>query len=433
MTRYGNEQDFNSNLFEFLSNSPTAFHVTANVKSILQSAGYTELDEKSRWKVQPGKGYFVEREESALVAFTLGTSQKLSDGFRMIASHADSPGLQVKPCADVHSPPYLQLGVEVYGGPLLHQWFDRDLSLAGRVSCKISDTRCQEYLIDFGRPLLTIPSIAIHLDREANNAKPIDKQKLLPPVISQSFDDQITDFQAILLEQIKRQYPDEDIISILGHDLYCYDCQPPSCLGAGNEFIAAGRLDNQLSCHASATALAESLGIQNSMIICSNHEENGSTSTTGAQGSLLSDILERLLPAPEDRQICLRNSFLISADNAHAVHPNYKEKSDPGHTVSLNEGIVIKINANQRYATNSRTAARFKMIADKAGVAVQEFVMRSDMPCGSTVGPLTAAKLGIETIDIGAPTFGMHSIRELTGRKDAYALYRLLSYWLQEK
>lgn len=428
---FTNAQEYNKDLFRFLQQSPTAFHATQIIQNRLLKAGFKELYENERWKLKSAKGYFVVRENSAICAFTLGKKQNPEDGFKMTASHNDSPGLQIKPVATVASPPYMQLGVEVYGGPLLHQWFDRDLGLAGRVCAKTSNESYQEFLIDFKRPLLTIPTVAIHLDRDANTEKSIDKQKLLPPLFAQKISEQLPDFHQVLLQRTKEQHPKAKISRILSFDLFCYDSHAPAFLGLNEEFIAAGRLDNLLSCHAATIALCENCGPMNNMFICTNHEENGSTSTSGANGSFVADIFARLLPDPEQRQISLRNSFLVSMDNAHAVHPNYTEKSDPNHSVNLNEGVVIKINANQRYATNSRSSARFKLIAEKANVPVQEFVMRSDMPCGSTVGPMTAAKLGVETIDVGAPTFGMHSIREITGSSDPYMLYQAIAEFLQ--
>lgn len=422
---------YNSDLFEYLNSSPTPFHAVGSMRSKLAKAGMTELYENQPWSLESGKSYFVIRENSALIAFTLGSNENRSDGFRMIATHGDSPCLQVKPAAGVSSPPYLQLGVEVYGGPLLNQWFDRDLSLAGRVCCATSTDSFSEYLIDFSRPLLTIPSLAIHLDREANEGRPFDKQKFLPPLLAQTFTGQLPDFHKILEKQLSSQYPEADIVDILGFDLFCYDFHPAAYIGSDNEFIAGGRLDNLLSCHAAVTALCKAETETNALFICTNHEENGSTSTTGAHSSFITDIFGRICSDPEQKQIALRNSFLISVDNAHATHPNFKEKSDPNHNVELNGGPVIKVNANQRYASNSRTSARLKLLAKKANVPVQEFVMRSDMPCGSTVGPMTAAKLGVETIDIGAPTFSMHSIRELTGSKDPYLLHEIISEFLK--
>lgn len=426
-------EEYNESLFDYLNTSPTAFHAIANIRENLLQHGFTELHENEKWHLRRAHAYFVVRENSALAAFTLGSEEHLQDGFRIIASHSDSPGLQLKPHAAVQSPPYLQLGVEIYGGPLLNPWFDRDLSLAGRVCCSSTDGRLHDYLIDFRRPVLTIPSLAIHLDREANNGRVIDKQKFLPPLLAQAVADQLPAVPDLLQGQILQQYPAAEIEAVLGFDLFCYDPQQAATVGITHDFIAGGRLDNLLSCHVAMTAISNTGSKRNALFLCTNHEENGSTSTTGAHGSFVEDIFSRLLPEPEQRQIACRNSFLISIDNAHAVHPNFRDKSDPGHDIILNGGPVIKINANQRYATNSRSAALFKLLSTAAEVPFQEFVMRTDMPCGTTIGPITAAKLGIETVDVGAPTLAMHSIRELTGSRDPRLLYRVIRVFLSSE
>lgn len=422
--------EYRQSLFSYLDSSPTAFHAITAIRQRLLQAGMTELCENKRWHLEKGCGYFVLRENGALAAFTLGSSEELDSGFRMLASHSDSPCLQLKPMATLHTPPYLQLGVEIYGGPLLNTWFDRTLSLAGRVTCLDGKGMLSDLLIDFQRPLITIPSLAIHFDREANNGKAIDKQKALPPLLAQVVSDQLPKFHEILAEQLLLHYPDFDLQTVLAFDLFCYDLQKATVLGLGDEFITSGRLDNLLSCHAATQAIALAGTERNTLFLCTNHEEIGSTSSSGANGSFIDAIFTRLLPEAESRQVSLRNSFLISIDNAHATHPNFKDTSDPGHVILLNGGPVVKINANQRYATSSRSGALFKVLAAEAEVPVQEFVMRTDMACGSTIGPMTAARLGIETIDIGAPTLGMHSIRELTGKDDPYLLYQVIRHFL---
>ena len=285
-------------------------------------------------------------------------------------------------------------------------------------------------LVNFSRPLLTIPSIAIHLNREANTKNSIDQQKHLPPIISQAINKQLPEFSFLLLDQLQLEHPKAVIKEILAFDLFCYDFQGPSYLGINNEFISSSRLDNLLSCHAGMTALAHADKSKNNFLFCANHEENGSTSATGAHGSFIDSVFERIVPDPEAKRITLSNSFLISMDNAHAAHPNFMDKMDPTHEIHLNKGPVIKLNANQRYATNSLSAAIYKHICKEANITPQEFVMRSDMPCGSTIGPITAARLGVKTIDIGAPSLAMHSIRELTGSCDPFLLYRSLGHFL---
>jgi aspartyl aminopeptidase len=425
-----NQSNYNKDLFSFLSSSPTPFHAVAGIEDFLRLHGFIQLQENAEWQLQKGFSYFITRENSATIAFTLGSEEEHKDGFRILAAHTDSPCLQIKPRPDVKTGTYHQLGVEVYGGPLLGTWFDRDLSLAGRVACQMTDGKLALLLVDFNRPLLTIPSIAIHFNREANTKNSIDRQKHLPPIIAQAIDKQLPELRTLLLDQVKQEHPKAMIEDILAFDLFCYDFQGPVYTGINNEFISSARLDNLLSCHAGMTAMAHSDRTKNSFLFCANHEENGSTSATGAHGSFIDSVFERIVPAPESRRIALSNSFLISMDNAHAAHPNFMNKMEPAHEIHLNKGPVIKLNANQRYATNSLSSAIYMRICKEAEINPQEFVMRSDMPCGSTIGPITAARLGMNTIDIGVPSLAMHSIRELTGSCDPFLFYRTIIQFL---
>lgn len=423
--------EYNSDLFSFLKASPTPFHGAENIGYYLQQQGFTQLHENKQWNLLPENSYYVIRENSAIIGFTLGSTEDLAQGFRIIAAHTDSPSLQIKPKPDIRSGSYQQLGVEVYGGCLLAPWFDRDLSLAGRICCRVKESGLKVFLIDFKTPLVTIPSVAIHLNRDANTNANINKQNHLPPVLSLSVDGKFTDFTNYLLSHALKEYPDSQIEEILSHDIFCYENQGPLLTGAEQELISSPRLDNLLSCHAAMMAITHCDRSKNSLIFCANHEENGSLSTTGAQGSFISTVFERIIPNPDIRHISLHNSFLVSADNAHATHPNYLDTMDKSHEIHLNMGPVVKINSNQRYATNCVSSAIFKEICKKAGTTAQEFVMKSDMPCGSTIGPMTAAKLGIRTIDVGAPTLGMHSIREITGSKDPDYLFTTLREFVQ--
>lgn len=429
-----NQSDYNANLFSFLSSSPTPYHAVAGIEDFLRLQGFIQLQENAPWHLEKGFSYFVTREKSATIAFTIGSKEEPEHGFRILAAHTDSPCLQIKPRPDIKTATYQQLGVEIYGGGLLATWFDRDLSLAGRIVGAMADGTLAVRLLDFNRPLLTIPSIAIHFNREANTNNAIDRQKHLPPIVAQAIDKQLPEFRTLLLEQLQLEHqidsPDAKIEEILAFDLFCYDFQGPAYLGINNEFISSARLDNLLSCHAGMTALAQTDRSRNNLLFCANHEENGSTSATGAHGSFIDSVIERILPTPEARGISLRNSFLISMDNAHAAHPNFMDKIDAGHEIHLNKGPVIKLNANQRYATNSLSAAIYKLLCKEAGIPTQEFVMRSDMPCGSTIGPITAARLGVKTIDVGAASLAMHSIRELTGSSDPFLLYRSIRQFL---
>lgn len=426
-----NEQLLNESLLQFLQSSPSAFHAASTMAGHLRRAGFLQLREDEYWTIEQGRSYFLIREDAGLVAFTLGKDEGREDGFRMLAAHNDSPGLQIKPRAEKQAGSYLQLGVEVYGGPIFASWFDRDLSLAGRVCCRLADGSLQLLLVDFARPLLVIPSLAVHFDRSVNENRSINAQNHLAPLIAQAIEGQLPQLSAILANQLTRQYPEMQIATILGFDLFCYDTQRPAFVGLDNEFISGPRLDNLLSCHVATTALIDADNARNVLFFCANHEENGSVSTTGARGSFLDSVLERLLPEPQSRRVCLARSMLLSIDNAHALHPNYRDSSESQHEVVMNGGPVIKVNANQRYATNSVSASIFKHLAAEVDIPVQEFVMRSDLPCGSTIGPLTAARLGVRTIDIGAPTLSMHSIRELTGSRDPYLLYRSVCQFLK--
>jgi len=425
-----NQEQYNKNLFSFLTSSPTPFHAVSCIEKTLQLNGFIRLQENVPWHLEKGFSYFLTREDSATIAFTLGSDEKCADGFRMLAAHTDSPCLQIKPKPDIKTGTYHQLGVEVYGGCLLSTWFDRDLCLAGRVVCHMSDGTPAVLLVNFNRPLLTLPSVAIHFNRDANSNNNIDRQKHLPPIIAQAIDKQLPDFEELLIEQLQLEHPHAAIKDILAFDLFCYDFHHPRHLGMHNEFIVSARLDNLLSCHIGLTALAQAGTQHNSLLFCANHEENGSTSATGAHGSFVDSVLERIVSDPETRRIMLSNSYLISMDNAHAAHPNYMDKMDPAHEIHLNKGPVIKLNANQRYATSSLSAATYKHICKEADIVPQEFVMRSDMPCGSTIGPITAARLGVRTIDVGAPTLAMHSIRELTGTADPFLLYQTIEQFL---
>ena len=401
------------------------------MRNDLSRKGFTALSENNKWKLRKGSPYYIIREDGALIALVLGTEEEVTDGFRMVGAHTDSPCLQLKPKPDIHKQTLCQLGVEPYGGALVAPWFDRDLSLAGRVNCLSEDKRLRTLLIDFDKPLLSIPSVAIHLNREANENPQINKHRHLVPIFALESGNPQPRFQDLLRQRIKEQYPKQTISEILSFDIFCYDYQKPNYLGAADAFIVGGRLDNLVSCYIGAAAMQQLDMKKNCLLFCANHEENGSTSTSGAQGTFLRSLFDRIYPDAETKRIGLANSFFISMDNAHATHPNYADKSDENHNIFLNKGPVIKINANQRYATSSVSAAIYKTICKQAKVMPQEFVMRSDMPCGSTIGPLTAAQLGIRTVDVGIASFAMHSIREMTGRSDPLFLYRSIHSFMR--
>ena len=432
------KNSFNAGLLDFIAASPTPFHAVSHMSRALLAAGFQPLDESHAWELNGGGRYFVTRNGSSMIAFSLPVKASVQDavypGVRLTGAHTDSPCLRIKPQPDLRKNNYLQLGVEVYGGALLNPWFDRDLSIAGRVDFITREQTLSSCLIDMQKPVAVIPSLAIHLDREANQCKPINAQKDLPPLLSisgvrdSSFDD-------LLLRWLQEQGGRPDAERVLSHELSFYDTQRPALIGLHDEFISSARLDNLLSCYVSLQALLRGGGETCNMLICSDHEEVGSASASGAQGPFLRSVLERIIGCTsaridrraEDLERLIRNSVLISIDNAHGVHPNYADKHDGNHGPILNQGPVVKINANQRYASNSRSVAYFKSLCAQVDVPVQAFVVRSDMACGSTIGPITAAGIGIETVDIGVPTFAMHSIRELAGSDDAHSLYRVIS------
>jgi len=374
----------------------------------------------------PGEKYLLTRNDSSLIAFVYGTRALPESGIRMFGAHTDSPCLKVKPKPELNRRGYFQLGVEVYGGALLAPWYDRDLSMAGRVSVCTRDQQVVSCLIDFKRPIAVIPSLAIHLDREANNNRSINPQKDIVPLLLQldSEDSATPDFRALLLEEVQRQHPQMAIVQLLDYELNLYDTQSPALTGFSEQFISAARLDNQLSCYTGLQALLEADPQVSSLLICTDHEEIGSASCCGAKGPMLQQFLERLVPQVEDRVRMIDRSFMISADNAHGIHPNFSDKHDENHGPLLNRGPVIKVNSNQRYATTSETSAFFRNLCESVNVPVQVFVARTDMGCGSTIGPVVAAEVGVKTLDVGAPTFAMHSCRELAGVKDAWYLYQ---------
>ena len=424
--------EFNKELFDFLQSGCTPFHAVHTLQRMLLKAGYQELLEADQWNIKENHGYFIVRDTGTLLAFKTAPDTWQEYPWRMLAAHTDSPSLQIKPqpLKDSHS--YTQLGVEIYGGPILATWFDRDLGIAGRVSLLDDTGKIVVKRIDFAHPVAMIPNAAIHLNREVNKNYTIERQKHLLPLLCQNQDENQS-FHTILAEQIEKEYPELSFQEILGFDLFCYDTQPPQVTGLNQDFITSSRLDNLVSCFVGAKAMVQpSLG-GNCLLLCSNHEEIGSSSVAGAEGNFLSTVLERLIADTAQRGRTLSQSHCISMDNAHALHPNFTEKHDPQHFPLLNHGPVIKYNANQRYATTSASAALFKKLCLTAAVPVQEFVMKNDLPCGSTIGPIVATRFGMQTVDVGVPSLAMHSIRECTGVQDPYMLAQVIALFLRHK
>jgi len=423
----------NQALCAFIQAAPSPFHAVAAMVAQLERAGYVQLDEEAAWDLQPQGRYYLLRNQSSLIAFQLDAQTLLQQGFRMVGAHTDSPCLKLKPQPDIVRHGYLQLGVEVYGGALLNPWFDRDLSLAGRVHYQDSKGNLQSCLVNFIKAVAVIPSLAIHLDREVNQKRSINPQTDLPPLLLQlPTGEEPEGFRRLLQTQVQAEHPGIDISAVLDFELCLYDVNPPALVGLREDFIASARLDNLLSCHLGLHSLLASEGNGNRLLVCTDHEEVGSASAAGAAGPFLQATLQRIAekllgPGSEPCTRLLQRSLLVSVDNAHGLHPNFADKHDGKHGPQLNAGPVLKYNANQRYATNSGSAAFFRKVCAEAGVPVQSFVVRSDMGCGSTIGPLIATELGVSTVDVGVPTFAMHSIRELAGSHDTSWLARALT------
>lgn len=437
--RSNDHKQLNRELFDFLDASPSPFHATQNIAATLFQAGFEKLEERNSWNLEAGGHYFVTRNDSSIIAWQQGKTSFAESGVRIVGAHTDSPCLKVKPNPELQQHGLLRLGVEVYGGVLLNPWFDRDLSLAGRVHYQNDESELCSALVDFQCPIATLPSLAIHLDRDANSKRSINAQNHTPVLLAttglatgQTNSKEETGeglFKDLLLDQLKKA--DKNSQLILDYELSFYDTQAAAVVGIQGDFIASARLDNLLSCFLDLKALLASKDSGEwAMLVCNDHEEVGSRSHAGAAGPFLKQVLDRIEPDREALHRGLSHSILISTDNAHALHPNFKEKMDAEHSPAMNDGPVIKVNANQRYASNSETQALFRSVCDKAGVPVQAFVTRGDMGCGSTIGPITAAEIGVKTLDVGLPTLGMHSIRELGGYDDTAYMFNALAAFL---
>jgi len=420
-----NQQEFNHQLCDFISRASTPFHAVAELSRRLEEGGFTRLNEEDVRELKAGR-YFLTRNGSSIIAFVRGSASPPQKGLRMVGAHTDSPCLMVKPAPEKLRNGYFQLGVQIYGGALLNPWFDRDLSLAGRVSFQCDDGQLRTALLDYREPLAIIPSLAIHLDRAANENRTVNAQTDILPILFQQSGEDPADFRALLKARLLEEHPDCKVLQVLDFELAFYDTQPPAVIGLQREFVASARLDNLLSCFVGLQALLQSDGAASSLLVCNDHEEVGSLSAAGAQGPMLSSVLKRLAGDQHAYAELIERSLMISADNAHGIHPNYADRHDDNHGPLLNCGPVIKVNASQRYASNSETTGFFRMLAAAEEVPVQVFVVRNDMACGSTIGPITAGATGVRTLDVGVPTLGMHSIRETAGTRDAWDLCRIL-------
>lgn len=409
---------------KFLDQSNSRFMASAQISKILDAAGFSQLDERDEFSLKAGGRYYIRRMDTAIVAFVIGSQAACNSGYALAASHIDSPALKLKPESIKLDKDICRIGVEVYGGPIVHTWVDRELSISGQVTFQ-DKNKYQSKLIDLRQAVAIIPNAAIHINREINKGFEYNKQSHLQAILS------VAKHHGNPLKSLVAKELEINEDAILEMDLYLYDPQPASLTGIENELIVSGRLDNLAMTHALLSGICSAQSpVQTSVAVFFDHEEVGSQSPQGALSSLLSELLERISLAQgasrEGFYRALRNSYMISADMAHAYHPAYAEKYDPDYSPKMNQGPVIKRNANLRYASSSESSLRFIQLCDKQKVPHQEFLVRSDMPCGSTVGPVVAANLGILTVDIGNPMWAMHSVRETAGTLDHLNLIKVM-------
>ncbi len=403
-------------LMKFLDNSPVNFLAAEEITRRLDNAGYTRLNPASEWNLSDGGRYYIVKNSSAVIAFELSATDPAA-GYKIISAHSDSPCFRVKPHGEIHCEnSVVKLNTEVYGGPILYTWFDRPLSLAGRVILRTDNPlEPKTRLVRFNRPLLTIPHLAIHFNRGVNDGNPLSKQKDMLPVI------------AIVNGQLQKDNLLLNLIAtelgvlasdILDFDLSLYDTTPACLVGLNNEFITSGRLDDLSMAHAALTALLQAPkdGGMNRIMAIFDNEETGSGTKQGAASPLLMNLLRRINECrggnEQDYQRAIARSFMVSADNGHALHPNYPEKQDPTNHPALGGGPVIKINANCKYMTDADSAAVFRSVCERAGVPVQYFVNHSDVAGGSTLGNILTSQIDLRGVDMGAAIWAMHSVRE---------------------
>jgi len=424
-------------LLDFIDDSPSAYHAVKTIKEALNSFGFIELNEAEKWTLKPAGRYCVIRDDSSIIFFVLGKKPLPETGYKILGAHTDSPGLKIKPNAVKKSDGLLRLGVEVYGGPILATFTDRDLSLAGRVSYKTAKGEISSQLVHFEQTLIRLPNLAIHMNRKVNeDGLKLNKQTELSLILSTSIEEQLSD--KYLHELLAKQCGIE-ADNILSWELSVYDTQKGVFWGAEQQFYANSQLDNLASCHAGLQAILDEKSLDSDHTLMAaffDHEEIGSESTKGADGCFLPDILQRIAFAmdvdKEDYQRALAQSFMISADMAHAYQPNFPAAYEPEHKVTVNKGPVIKVNANHRYSSESISEAMFIRWCELSDIPYQKYSHRTDIPCGSTIGPMTSAKLGVRTVDVGNPMWAMHSIRESAGVKDHAYMIRVLKTFFAE-
>ncbi len=421
-------------LIDFIYKSPDSYHAVENIREVLMSNGFKQLKEEDRWEIKNGGRYFVIRNGSAIIAFTAGLGSVAEYGFKIIGAHNDSPGFRIKPCPEMEvEKSYLKLNTEVYGSPIINTWLDRPLSISGRVVIKTKDAMHPEIsLVNINKPILVIPNLSIHMNRDVNKGVELNRQKDILPIltmVSKNFESK-NYLQKLIAEELNIHVDD-----IADFDLYLYEYQKGCIAGLNNEFISSGRLDDLSMVYAGINALVSSKNTQCTKVMaCFDNEEVGNTTRQGANSNMLTSILERIaMSMGMDREDYLRaqaRSFLISCDLGHALHPNYPEKSDPINRPLINQGPIIKISASQSYTTDAVSGAVYESICKDCGIPVQKYVNRSDERGGSTIGPAASSSLNILSLDMGIAILAMHSIRELGGVEDYnYALQSFLEYY----
>lgn len=421
------KKEFARDLIDYIYASPTAFNAVETSKDLLIKNGFEELNLNKKWQLKVGGKYFITKNMSSIIAFVIN-SDSIEDGFRIIGTHSDSPTFRIKPNAEMTlENTYLKLNTESYGGAILSTWFDRPLSIAGRVVLKSENILFpKEEIININRPICIIPNIAIHMNRSVNEGYKFNKQKDTLPLVG--LINETLEKDDFIINQISKEL-NVNKEEILDFDLYLYEYEKGSIIGPNEEFISSSRLDNLSMAHASLHGIINARGKNGINISCIfDNEEVGSSTKQGADSNMLINLLERIcISLGKDREeflSSLNSSFMISADLAHALHPNIIEKHDPTNRPVMGNGPVIKISANQAYTSDAFSSGVYKNICDKCGVKYQQFVNRSDERGGSTIGPISATHLDINSVDVGSPILSMHSIRELGSVEDHYNIYK---------
>ena len=426
-------RQFASDLIEFIDVSPTSYQAVEEIEKRLIKNGFTQLVETEKWELKSEQKYFLKLNDSAIISFVVGRDSIADTGFRLLGAHTDSPTFKIKPNAAMVKDGYIVLNTEVYGGPILSTWFDKPLSIAGRVMVKGADAlRPEAKMMCIDKDLLIIPNLAIHMNREVNNGYSYNAQKDTLPLIAIAGEVKAENY----IENIIASELNVNVEDVLDYDLYLYDRQKGTFLGLDEEFISVGRIDNLAMVHASLEALIDVASPSaTTMTAHFDNEEVGSGTLQGASSVEFGNILRRITLAmgldEEEHLIAIANSFMISADMAHSVHPNYGDKADPTNRPVMGKGPVIKLSAKKSYATDGYSGAIFKAILKNVDIPYQEFTNRSDAKGGSTIGTIIESFTGIKNIDVGNPMLAMHSIRELAEVEDHANMYRAFVEFLK--